>query len=114
VLPNGPRKYSEDEGGLLCLDCLLEGKVRSATTSSVGTALCEHHATEAGAISTGTRCRLCQGKGKVHTAWTIRLGQPICIFHAIDDAFSGDDMREHDLFALVYEELRKMGHPDAF
>jgi hypothetical protein len=57
---------------------------------------------------------LCELEDKVHRAWTIRSDQPICVFHAVDDAFPGDDMREHDLFALIYEELRISGHPDAY
>jgi hypothetical protein len=97
------------------LSCLLDGKVQSAATTRTGTALCEDHATvDGGVVGIETRCRTCEEEGMNHQAWTMRVGQPICIFHAIDDAFLGDDMREHDLFVLIYEELRKMGRPEAF
>ena len=81
-----------------------------------GSAACESHADEANVESLGTqaRCRPCGLEGRIHRAWAIRLDQPVCIFHAIDDAFPGDDMRERDLYAVIYEVLRKGGHPDAF
>ncbi len=109
------REDLEGGGEFLCFDCLLEGGVEWAVTMGTGTALCERHGTrDTGLMGMETRCRICEEEGKVREAWTIRTGEPICIFHAIDDSFPGDDMREHDLFAVIYEELRRMGHPDAF
>jgi len=81
-----------------------------------GSAVCELHpgVVKVEPLAVRARCRLCELEGKLHGAWTIRFDLPICIFHAIDDAFPGDDMREHDLYALIYEALRERGHPDAF
>ena len=108
-----PSKDASGEVGPVCLGGLLEGTVVGADTMRVGTALCEAHATTSSGVPAypGARCRTCEEDGKDHRAWTIRLGQPTCIFHTINDAFLGDDMREHDLFDLIYEALRQMGHP---
>jgi hypothetical protein len=107
---------SSAEIGQLCLGCLLEGNVVGAETMRVGTALCEHHVATSSAVPANrdVRCRRCEEEGKDHRAWTIRLGQPTCIFHTVDDAFLGDDMREHDLFDVIYEKLRTMGYPNVY
>ncbi len=50
--------------------------------------------------------------GTVRRAWTVSGGRACCIRHAVEDSVL-DDMDQHDLFVVVYEELRRQGHPDA-
>ena len=107
-------EHSEEVANL-CFGCLLEGTISHASSTRLGLAVCQRHASEnSGPVARRTTCSLCESAGKAHWAWTIRSGQPVCIFHAIDNLFPNDDMREHDLYTLVYEQLRKAGYPDAY
>ncbi len=57
-------------------------------------------------------CLPCLLLGTVRRAWTVSGGRAYCIRHAVEDSVL-DDMDQHDLFVVVYEELRRQGHPDA-
>jgi len=98
----------------LCYDCLLDGNAVVATALRGSTATCDQHAGLGVLPPPGALCRRCEiGSLSQHPAWTMRHGEPMCIFHSVDGAFA-DDMREHDLFARIYEQLRKRGHLDAY
>lgn len=105
-----------DEVEHLCFGCLLEGTIQAASTTRLGCAVCQRHANEgdSGPATKQTFCEECEMAGKAHWAWTVRMNKPVCIFHAIDNTFPNDDMREHDLYERIYEELRRAGYKDAY
>jgi hypothetical protein len=99
---------------LLCYDCLLDGNAVAASSLRGSTATCDQHAMTGVLPPPGAMCQRCEIGGlSQHPAWTIRHGEAMCIFHSVDGAFA-DDMREHDLFASMYEQLRQRGHTDAY
>jgi hypothetical protein len=99
---------------LICYDCLLDGNAVAATALLGTTATCDQHAGVGVLPPPEAMCRRCEIGGlSQHAAWTIRHGEPLCIFHSVDGAFA-DDMREHDLFTSIYEQLRAQGHTDAY
>lgn len=51
--------------------------------------------------------------GQIRPAWTVSDGRACCIRHAVEDT-DLDDMDQHDLFVVLYEELRRRGHADAY
>jgi len=51
--------------------------------------------------------------GAVRRAWTVSDGRACCIRHAVEDS-DLDDMSQHDLFVIIYEALRQLGHADPY
>jgi hypothetical protein len=51
--------------------------------------------------------------GQVRKAWTVTLGDATCIRHAVEPT-DLDDMDQHNLFVVLYEQLRKAGHTDLY
>ena len=58
-------------------------------------------------------CRPCMLDGQVRKAWTVTQGDATCIRHAVEPT-DLDDMDQHDLFVLLYEQLRRGGQADAY
>ena len=64
-------------------------------------------------LSAGLLCRPCLLAGRVRRAWTVTAGDVTCIRHVVE-ATDLDDMDQHNLFADLYEQLRRLGSPDAY
>ncbi len=64
-------------------------------------------------IENGLLCRPCMLDGQVRQAWTVTQGDATCIRHAVEPT-ALDDMDQHDLFVVLYEQLRRSGHTDAY
>jgi hypothetical protein len=58
-------------------------------------------------------CLPCLMAGVVRQAWTVSEGRACCIRHAVEDS-DLDDMDQHDLFVVIYEALRRLGHADPY
>ena len=58
-------------------------------------------------------CLPCMLAGQIRPAWTVSDGRACCIRHAVEDT-DLDDMDQHDLFVVLYEELRRRGHADPY
>jgi hypothetical protein len=54
-------------------------------------------------------CLPCMMAGTVRQAWTVSQGRACCIRHAVEDS-DLDDMDQHNLFVIIYEALRQLGH----
>jgi hypothetical protein len=53
-------------------------------------------------------------QGQARAAWVVAGGLSLCIRCAVERRDELDDMDQHDLFALAYEDLRAQGHPLAY
>ena len=58
-------------------------------------------------------CHSCLLRGKARRAWTVGHGTALCVRCAVESQVD-DDMDQHDLEASLYEELRLLGHGDAY
>ena len=56
----------------------------------------------------------CLLRGQVHRAWTVFGGVSPCLWCAVEQQAGDDDMVQHDLMAGLYEQLRLLGHSDAY
>ena len=56
----------------------------------------------------------CLLRGQVHRAWAVWCGASLCVRCAVEQQAGDDDMLQHDLVAGVYEQLRLLGHCDAY
>ena len=51
-------------------------------------------------------CRPCLLDGQARKAWTVTQGDATCIRHAVEPT-DLDDVDQHDLFVVIYEQLRQ-------
>jgi hypothetical protein len=58
-------------------------------------------------------CLPCMMTGTIRRAWTVSAGRAACIRHAVEDS-PLDDMDQHDLFVVLYDELRQRGEVDPY
>lgn len=61
----------------------------------------------------GLLCRPCLLEGETRRVWTVAEGDATCIRHAVEPA-EMDDGEQHELFVVIYENLRRAGHHDAY
>ena len=59
-------------------------------------------------------CHPCLLRSQVQRAWTVFEGASLCMRCAVEQQTGNDDMLQHGLVADLYEQLRKLGHGDAY